>query len=309
MNFCITGGCGFVGSAVCALLLKQGHSVHVLDNNSAPSAQFKALSNNITLHAGDIRDAAFVHKALMYIKPDVCIHLAAMHFIPACNAHPELAHAINVDGTNNILAACASAAVNKVILISSGAIYADSSVALNEESSAIAPVDIYGSTKLAVEQLGRQYANNAAIPEIICVRLFNVYGPGETNPHVIPEIISQLKNGNVLKLGNIQPKRDFIYTEDVAEALYLLAVKSPSNPFAVFNLCSGTAFSVEEIIKEIALITGREIKIETDQAKWRKADKLCQLGDPTLLHTHTGFTCNNTLHMGLQKLLAFEQLI
>lgn len=309
MNVLITGGFGFVGNTLVRQLLASGAEVHVLDNMQGVSPLAKDLIHRVAHHVHDITDAAAVTACLHQVKPDACVHLAAMHYIPACNADPVKAHAVNVGGTLHVLQAAESAGVKHVINLSSGAIYADSPAPLNETHTTIWPVDIYGLTKWHAEHLTQYYAGRNPGNRYTILRLFNVYGPGETNPHIIPEILQQLRTGNTLRLGNITPKRDFIHVEDAARIIETILHSDTIPQVCTFNACTGEAHSMESIIHMIANISGRSITIETDASKWRKADKECQLGDPALLKHYTGFKPKYSMQDGLRQLLQTEGII
>ena len=309
MKVLITGGFGFVGHTLVRQLLASGAEVHVLDNMQGVSPLAKDLIHNVAHHAHDITDAAAVTACLHQVKPDACVHLAAMHYIPACNADPVRAHAVNVDGTLHVLHAAESAGVKHVIILSSGAIYADSPAPLHENHSAVSPVDIYGLTKWHAEHLTQYYAGRNPDSRYTILRLFNVYGPGETNPHIIPEIIQQLRTGNILRLGNITPRRDFIHVEDAASIIGTLLLSHSLPQVSTLNACTGEAYSMDSIIHMITNISGRNIQVETDPAKWRKADKQCQMGDTHLLRQYTGFRPKYSMQEGLQQLLQAEGII
>ena len=138
----------------------------------------------------------------------------------------------------------------------------------------IKPSDIYGISKLQSEQVVNHYGNKKNIDYLI-VRLFNVIGPGETNPHFVPEIISQLKkNKNKIKLGNTKTKRDFIDVRDVANALSKLCKKKFSllNDNRVLNLGSGNTVSLKKILTIMKKFTDTNFKIITDKNKLRIND-------------------------------------
>jgi len=309
MKVLITGGYGFTGNRLCKYFYERNAEVHILDNMSSVSHASGHLQANTRLHIADIRDHERVQTICREVQPDLCIHLAAMHYIPDCNLRPAEAFQINVNGTLHILEACASAGTKQHILLSSGAIYADSADKLREEGSLIQPVDIYGLTKLEVEHITAYYSRRYPGNTYAAIRLFNVYGPGETNLHVIPEIIAQLKQGDVLRLGNISPKRDFIHVDDVAEGLYTLCKADLSPGYHCFNLCSGEAFAVSDIINIMESLCNKKFKVISDPEKWRKADKQCQAGNTDKLKTATGFTTTISLKDGITSLLRSEGII
>src|SRR5690606_36433472 len=146
--------------------------------------------------------------------PDAIIHLAAVHYIPECEQSPDLAVRTNVTGTVNTLLAAPPGC--RFVYASSGAVYRPDPHPHSEAAAAVAPTDIYGFTKLHGEQYVRYLAHRREFAAVI-VRLFNVVGPGETNPHLLPEILAQLKAGrSTVRLGNLSPRRDYIHVEDAA---------------------------------------------------------------------------------------------
>ena len=198
MRALVTGGCGFVGSALCRRLTDAGHDVIAVDSLSLGSPA--ALQNRVRLVIADLRDPG-LRRAVTTYRPDVIFHLAAIHFIPACERDPARAISVNVEGTQRILDVSAEAGVEAFVFASTGAVYAPSDEP-HREDSRLGPTDVYGHTKFWAEQavdLFHQRTGRA----IAIARLFNVYGPGETNPHLIPTIILQADRDDPLRLGNL----------------------------------------------------------------------------------------------------------
>ena len=138
--------------------------------------------------------------------------------------------------------------------------------------------------------------------------MFNNYGPRETNRHIIPEILEQLKSGDCLKLGNTKPQRDYIHTSDCARAMRLLA-KLPPQSSRTVNISSGHHASVDGLIQLLGEILGRKLEVATDPSRFRKADKLVQVADISLLKKLTGWQPEIELSQGLNDLLRFEELL
>ena len=122
-------------------------------------------------------------------------------------------------------------------MASTAAVYAPSEQP-HDETSAIGPTDIYGLTKLWTEQLAELFHRKTGKP-VGVARLFNVFGPGETNPHLIPTIVLQLQRGSELRLGNLRTKRDYVYVEDVARGLISLARDRLAGKSVTCNLGTG----------------------------------------------------------------------
>jgi UDP-glucose 4-epimerase len=304
----ITGGVGFVGRALVGLCLAKGHSVAVYDNLQVGRlANLESYQGQYTFFQEDIRDASALDKALESFKPEVVIHLAALHFIPYCNAHPQETIDVNVAGTFAVLSACVRHAVKSVVFASSGALYASETCPLDEERNLPAPVDVYGLSKLLGEQTCHYFSKASSLTCWIA-RLFNTYGPFETNAHILPDIIQQLHQSDVLELGNLEPKRDYIYVDDTAVALYALSQLKKQGCDA-FNVGTGKEYSVRELIDVIAHLTGRALNVRQTPERIRKTDKLHQIADVNKLERQTGFVAHFGITEGLEKLLYAEGLL
>lgn len=287
MKILITGGAGFIGSAIVPAFQKQGDEVFVLDNLSFGSRKFIDVKDDHFFKV-DIRDATKLNDAIQGIDPEVVIHLAAIHFIPYCNDHPFEAADTNIRGTLNLLGTCRNVkSLQKVLFASTAAVYPITNGAI-PESNELNPMDIYGLSKLTGEHLFREFHLETGINTIIC-RFFNAFGPNETNPHLIPEIETQLREGKrTIRLGNLSPKRDFIHTYDMAEAVKSL-IELENIKFDIFNLGRGIEYSVVEIVEAFERILNEKISIEVDASRVRKVEREHLLADVTKLIGATGW--------------------
>lgn len=301
----ITGGLGFIGNEVVRQAMVE-HEVFILDNSERVAKESDDISG-ISLFHVDITQAEQVEAALLKIRPEIVIHLAALHFIPECNTFPERTLEVNLSGTNALMRVSQQIGVKHFVFLSSGAVYADSSQSLSEDSRT-APVDIYGWSKYFGEDLCRWYASQKKM-KVTVTRLFNTYGPRETNAHIIPEILEQLKTSDVLHLGNITPRRDYIFVEDTAKGLLLLGTRPAPEPLTVVNLCSGCHASVRELVDLIGELTNRKLSVTRDEVRFRATDKEIQVGDNARLRAVIGWTPKTDLRHGLSSLLKFEGLI
>ena len=297
----ITGGAGFIGSALVRHLQDLGHAVYVQDDLSfgrreladVPDARFFKV---------DIRDRAATQQVFAEVRPQWVLHLAAVHFIPYCNAHPAEAADININGTISVLDACAATpAVEQVFVASTAAVYpiADGPMA---EDHPTGPMDIYGTTKLATEKIASEFHLRTGTPTVVG-RFFNAFGPNETNPHLIPEIQRQVLAGaRTLHLGNLDPKRDFIHTEDMSRAMAAL-LKAGIKGCEVFNIGRGIEYSVREIVEAFARQLGEPLAIEVDPARVRKVERMHLLADVTRLKQRTGWEPRWGIDEGVATLL------
>jgi UDP-glucose 4-epimerase len=305
-QYLVTGGLGFIGNELVRQLKRQG-TVSVIDNRNRVAPRIEDLAD-VPLHEIDLTNTAAVRAALLQSRPETVFHLAAIHYIPECNENPERTMRINVEATLGLLRACTAAGVKHLVFASSGAVYADQDGPL-AESAPVAPVDIYGWSKLHAEQLCTWHSAMEGLPVTLC-RLFNNFGPRETNAHIIPEIINQLRGGDRLMLGNITTRRDYIHTSDTGEALRGLAkIPPPAGQPRIVNVASGNHASVEDIINLMRELTGRPVVVERDPKRFRKADKQVQVADISLLRQLTGFSRQHDLRDGVRDLLKFEGLI
>ena len=287
MKIIITGGAGFIGSAIVPTLKNGGNDIYVIDNLSFGNRQFIDIPDSHFFLA-DIRDKAEVIEIFGNIRPEIVIHLAAIHFIPYCNQHPYEAADINIRGTMNILDACRQLPdLRTIFFASTAAVYPIYGEAVDERHNVL-PLDIYGLTKLTGEHLMKEFWHDTTIDTIVC-RFFNAFGPNETNPHLIPEIGSQLKSGlRKIKLGNLTPKRDFIHTYDMASAVRLL-INLENVGYDTFNLGRGIEYSVTEIVEAFERQLNEKIEIEIDPMRVRKVEREHLLANVTKLKKRAGW--------------------
>lgn len=297
----ITGGAGFIGSAVASRLAATGKEIWVLDDLSFGVRELAPVPDERFLRV-DIRDRRSVEDTIARIAPSQVVHMAAVHFIPYCNAHPVEAADININGTISVLDACASfGEVKQVFVASTAAVYPIADSAMSEDHPT-GPLDIYGTTKLAAERIASEFALRTGITTIVG-RFFNAFGPNETNPHLIPEIQRQVRSGQrVLRLGNLEPKRDFIHTSDMACAMESLLAAGLSG-FHVFNIGRGIEYSVREVVEAFERQLGEPLRIEVEEKRVRKVERLHLLADVSKLKRATGWEPQWSLDEGIATLL------
>jgi UDP-glucose 4-epimerase len=280
MKTLVTGGAGFIGCAVIDKLQREGDEIFVIDNLSFGKREFINVSDDHFFQA-DILDEHTIDNIFNAVRPDRVIHLAAVHFIPYCNQHPVESSNINIRGTIHVLNACRKYQVQKVFFASTAAVYPiyDEAVSENHPTG---PMDIYGLSKLTGEHLCNEFHLQTGVPVIIC-RFFNAFGPNETNPHLIPEIQNQINDGlRKIKLGNLTPKRDFIHTSDMANAVHSL-MSYDSKGIDIYNLGRGIEYSVTEIVEAFSRQLGETIEIEVDETRVRKVERMHLLANVSKL--------------------------
>jgi len=287
----VTGAAGFIGSRVIRLLSELGCRTVAIDNGYV-GLPLPPASRYVVPFAADIRERETIKQLMTDHRPDAILHLAAVHHIPTCERNPHLAFDVNVMGTQSLLEAAEIAGISNIVMASSGAVYDWENGPLLEDETATGARDIYSITKLTNEYQLKVWAERMDARAHI-VRLFNTIGNGDPNGHLIPDIFAQIAGDDarpIVRLGNTKPKRDYIYVDDVANGFVsALACILNGPPVDIFNLCTGQELSVAELVHLMGDILGKEITIESDASRFRKIDRLQQLGNPGKLERKTGW--------------------
>jgi UDP-glucose 4-epimerase len=306
----VTGGAGFIGSALVRRLLDSGLEVEVYDRLNPGRADFLPDHPGLTLTVGDLLDAADFRATVARVRPAVVFHLAALHYIPYCNGHPGETLRTNVEGTEAVVRACAEAEVPRFVFASTAAVYPAQATPLSETGTPPGPLDIYGFSKHFGEQLIAWTQAQTTRTGFVVARLFNAYGPRETSPHLIPAVLKQIVEGAPrIRIGNLEPRRDYVHVDDIAQALIRLgeiALEAGPEPLVV-NVCTGADHSVREVLDALGQAAGRPLAMEPDPARMRTSDRPRLLGDPARLRNLLGEITPTTLPDGLAALIAWAR--
>lgn len=255
MNFLITGGAGFLGAALSNRLLRQGHHVRVLDDLSTGNPD--ALAPEIHFTRGDINDRPKLWTLLQDI--DCVYHLAARVSVPESILFPRDYSQVNVCGTVTLMEAVRDAGTPRVVLASSGAVYGDQEGPLMSEAMPPHPLSPYAVSKLSAEWYVRTIGALAGINTLV-LRIFNAYGPGQripaAHPPIIPNFIRQsMQNGTLVVHSDGNQTRDYVYVDDVVNALVSAATAQGVNR-QVINVGSGVETSVRDLARKVIEVTG-----------------------------------------------------
>jgi len=257
MNFLITGGAGFLGAALSNRLARQGHIVRVLDDVSTGDPG--KLVPEVHFTRGDINDRPTLWTLLQDV--DCIYHLAARVSVPESILFPRDYNTVNVGGTVTLMEAARDAGIGRVILISSGAVYGDQELTPFKETSQPQPSSPYAVSKLASEYYIRTIGALSGI-EAVCLRVFNAYGPGQripaSHPPIIPSFLKQaIKNGTLVIHGDGNQTRDYVYIDDVVNAMVSAATAADVDQ-QVINVGSGIETSVRELARLVVELTGKK---------------------------------------------------
>jgi UDP-glucose 4-epimerase len=301
----VTGGAGFIGHHLVRSLLEDGAEVVVVDDLSfGRRSHLESCpgTGRLRLEEADIRRPdAF--DLLPEFQPEVVYHLAAVHFIPYCDAYPLETLSVNVLGTARLLRRLRRLDVRALIFASSAAVYGFADHVLAEDADLPRPGDVYGLSKWLAEQLVRRFAHDRPDVRAISARCSNVFGPGETNRHLLPDLLDGLRRGRAVALGNTWPRRDYVYVTDVVRALRLLA-DGPAG-YEVLNVSTGTGSAVLDVVQAIEALRGKLIALRRDPDRVRARDGHLVSSNARIV-ARTGWRPAYDLKSGLDELLAQE---
>jgi len=302
----VTGGCGFIGAALVRRLLAEEQRVLVVDNFHSGGPDRLPHHSGLEVVEADVRDGNRIREVFRRSRPAEVIHLAALHFIPYCDEHPLETLGVNGEGTRNVIEAGVLTGVSRILFTSSAAIYPISN-GPSPETTQAGPADIYGYSKWMAEAI-LELSCRADQLAGVALRLFNTYGPGETNPHVIPRIIEQIKAGGPIHLGNLESRRDYIFIEDAVEAIVRLRADRTQG-YSVYNVGTGSTQSVREIVGVFEDLLGRALDVQSDPDLVRRIDRPNLCADATVLESHIHWKPGTTLREGISKLIESEGLL
>lgn len=295
----VTGGAGFVGSSLVRQLVDLGADVAVLDNYfSGRPENLSGLEGRVSIHEGDVLDRGGLTSVFRAHEPTLVYHLVGDTFVPSAYHHPERFLRINTEGTLNVLQAARDFEVERLLYVSSTEVYGRVGRDPITESQPLAPVNTYAVTKAAADRLCYTFHHEHDLPVIIA-RIFNCYGPRETQPYVVPEIIRQLARGSVVRLGNVSAARDLTYVDDTARGLMALMSSDLPNGEAT-NVGSGHVISLSEVVEVCARRMGvDDYRIEQDPERERRFDIEAFCCDASRLQSATGWSPRVPLEEGM----------
>ncbi|HQN04255.1 MAG TPA: NAD-dependent epimerase/dehydratase family protein [Anaerolineaceae bacterium] len=296
MNFLITGAAGFLGSALSNRLAAKGHSVRGMDDLSTGYSE--ALSPEVLFTRADVNDRPRLWTLLQNI--DCVYHLAARVLVPESVLYPREYNLVNVGGTVTLMEAMRDVGVKRVVFISSGAIYGDQEEQPVKENAIPNPRSPYAVSKLAAEYYVRTIGSLWKI-ETVCLRVFNAYGPGQHLPPVhapvIPNFLRQAAQGGTVVInGDGSQTRDYVYVEDVVDAMEAAATAPQANQ-QIINVGSGVETSVADVSSLAQRITSGKPQTVRNPQNLGGPSRLC--ADLTRARSILGYTPQFSLEEGM----------
>lgn len=301
MRYVVTGGAGFIGSYIVKLLVKEGHSVEVIDNlHKGTKKNIENVLNEINFHQIDIRNKQKIQDVMK--NCDGVFHEAALTSAPESFKIPQEYFDVNVEGTKTVFEIAKKENL-KVVYASSSSIYGNVNKIPIKEDFQKNPINPYGKTKLEEELITKKFCEEGL--EVIGLRYFNAYGKGQTGNYagVITKFLENLHLNKPLTInGDGNQVRDFIHVEDVAKA-NMIAMKSKIK-IGFFNVGSGIGASINDLAKIMMSIS----KYEKEPIHVSPLDgdiKLSQ-ADTNLILTSLNWSAEIDLNTGLERLIKSE---
>jgi nucleoside-diphosphate-sugar epimerase len=295
-KYVVTGGAGFIGSALVRSLLQRGDGeVAVIDN-------LEEVAERVTLHRADIRDYAAI--AAPIAGADTVFHLAAIPSVPRSINDPVPSHEVNIDGTFQVFRAAAEGKVRRVVYAASSSAYGDTETLPKTETMLPKPISPYAVQKL----LGEYYASvfhSCFGLETVSLRFFNVFGPRQdpTSPYsgvlsIFMRCLIETRPPTIH--GDGEQSRDFTYVEDVAE-LVIKAATAPNVAGRMYNAGNGERYTLNQIWSLLQKIEG--VSIPANYGPPRPGDVRDSQADTAAAIRDLNHSPRFTIEQGLRKTL------
>lgn len=303
----VTGAGGFIGSHLADMLVRQGAQVRALVryNSRGTYGWLHDLESevyrSVEVVQGDLRDAD--RMLAVVAERDYVFHLGAMIAIPYSYVSPSEAVAVNVTGTLNILNACRSHDVTRLVHTSTSETYGTAQYVPIDEKHPMQGQSPYSASKIGADKLVESYFRSFDLP-VVTVRPFNTYGPRQSARALIPTILVQLLTRGDVQLGSMTPTRDFTFVTDTAAGMVRLAEVDEAVGQTV-NLGNMQEISVGELVALISGLTGKEIKVTQQEIRIRpeKSEVNRLLADNRLARELLGWEPKVGLKEGLTRTL------
>lgn len=309
-RYVVTGGAGFIGSALVRRLLEEGDGeVAVIDNFlTGKWENLEEIAGEIAFYEADIRDYEAIVPLLR--GADTVFHLAAIPSVPRSIEDPQTSHEVNIDGTFQVLRACVAGAVRRVVYAASSSAYGDTAVLPKVETMAPRPLSPYALQKLTGEYYATVFHSCYGL-DAVSLRFFNVYGPRQDPSSPYSGVISiflraVLERRPPTIFGDGEQSRDFTYVEDVVE-LTLKAARAAGVGGKVYNAGNGGRYTLNEVWRVLQKIEG--VSIRPIYGPPRPGDVRHSQADTTAAVRDLGHAPHFTLEEGLRRTLEWQRRV
>ena len=265
----VTGAGGFIGSHLAERLVQAGAQVRALVHYNALGnwcwLDKSPFARHMDVLAGDLTDRDSVRKAVK--DREIIFHLGALIAIPYSYQVPASYVRTNIEGTLNVLQSARDEGVEKVVHTSTSEVYGSARYVPIDEAHPLQGQSPYAASKIGADKMAEAFHLSFKVP-VVTVRPFNTFGPRQSARAVIPSIITQCLEGEIVKLGHLHPTRDLNYVANTVDG-FLLAASTPEAVGCTINLGSGLEISIGDLANLIANMLGRTIQIESENQRFR----------------------------------------
>lgn len=298
MKYLITGGAGFVGSALARQLVAKDEDVYLILRKGSDSYRIKSILDKVHIEFCDLTDEVSVKNIFDKIKPDIVYHLATHGVYPGQDDEKIILNN-NITSTLNLLRT-ASSVENLNMFVNTGSFleYGPKDKQMKEDDLP-EPNNCYAISKVSQTLLCQYYALKNAFP-IINVRLFATYGPYEGPTRLMPTLIKSCLEGKEIVLTAPEVARDFIYIDDAVDMLLRIINFKEFNG-NIFNCCSGKQSTLKEVAKLVKRLTGSDVDIKFNATVGRPWDTKISIGSPEKSKKILSWQYRNDLSEGLSK--------
>lgn len=314
MTILLTGGAGFIGSNLGEALLRDGHTVHCLDNLDPFYDPVVKLMNlqwcreqpNFHFHEIDLRltQASSLTHIFRKVNVDAILHLAAKAGVRPSIDHPQDYYQTNVMGTLNLLEFARLNHIPRFIFASSSSVYGNNPrTPWSENDTDLSPISPYAGSKLAAEDMGQVYRHLHGI-RFIALRLFTVFGPRQRPDLAIHKFYSQIMEGRPIQLfGDGSTRRDYTYVTDIVRGFY--AALRYVGDSSIFNIGSSRPVQLLEMVRTLERVTGKQALI--DWLPEQPGDVRETFANTTRAKTELGYEAELSLEQGIENFIAWKQ--
>lgn len=311
MKALITGIAGFAGSHLADLLLNKGFKVEGISHPDFPLHNIQHCLDRINISQIDITSFQAFRNTIHKFQPEYIFHLAAISSVSHSWKGRETVFNTNAKGSFNLLEACRELKnFPKILLVSSGETYGpiENRARPAKEDQPLNPCSPYAATKVVMEIFGRQYASTDGLPVYIA-RAFNHTGPRQSSQFVCSSLAKQIASTELalkepkLYIGNLEAERDFSDVRDIVKGYLQILLEGKVGE--AYNLCSGNAISIKEILNNLLSYCSREIEVIQKESLFRPSDLPLLLGDNTKANKELNWKTEIELGKTLSDLLDY----
>ncbi len=300
----ITGATGFIGSHLARRLIQEGYDVAVMKRATSDCSRIRDLADSITTCDVDLRNSGEVTESVAEYNPDAILHLVTYYVVEHTPHEIGVMLDTNVKGTVNLLEAAKESGITAFINTSTCAVYEDIGRKLAENDN-IRPQNLYALSKLLAEEACSFYADNYGV-NTVTLRLFPPYGPADNERRLIPYVTRCLLNGESPNLTTGKQKWDFVYVDDIVDA-FLAALRAfpTQQAHEIFNIGTGNAVSIFDVVTKIKEITGADTELKWGAVPHRKNEVWLNSAEGKKSSEILGWQAKTNIDAGLAETISW----